>query len=272
MESCKTVIISSQKGGVGKSTTAFNLGYALSQAGHRVLAVDFDPQANLSMAAGINDPDSFEMPINRLLDLMVDGKELPHRSKYIHKGEFLDVIPCSRELTTSEINLRDEMGGEQILSEFLLPLKLGYDYIIIDTAPSLGYLTINALAAADSVIIPVSPEYWSATGLSDLLRNISKVKRRINPLIAVEGVLLTMCEPHTILYREVKNMLDEFCSGKIRIFNTHIPRSTRVGRANLSCMPVAKYDPKCTAALAYANLAKEVTENDTLNRCQEATA
>ena len=140
----------------------------------------------------------------------------------------------------------------------LEPLKDSYDYIIIDTNPYLGLLTINALAACDSVIIPVSPQFWSATGLADLLETIFKVKRKINPLIAVDGILLTMCDERTRLYREVKSLLDSFCKDRIKIFNARIPNTVRVGEANLSSISVIEHDAAGKAALAYEEFAKEV--------------
>jgi chromosome partitioning protein len=254
MRQCKIITIAALKGGTGKTTTARNLGHALHGVGRRVLLVDLDQQANLTLSAGISAPIA---PLSEIMAAVIDGAELS--GGFIEAIDGADIIPGHKNLAVTEINLRGETGGERVLAEILEPLRSRYDYILIDTAPSIGMLTINALAACDSVIVPVSPELWSAAGLTELLNTIGKTKRRINPRISVEGVLLTMCEPGTILFREVRDMLDEFCAGKLRVFDTAIPRTTKVGRANFYSVPIAEFDPKCRAAAAYAELAKEVT-------------
>lgn len=258
MYQCKIIAVANQKGGTGKTTTACNMGYALAYAGKRVLLVDFDPQANLTMSFGIEQPDGLALPMHAVLNLVMDGQPLPEKSEYIQRGKSLDIIPCNINLSMTEINLRDELGGERTLSELLEPLRSDYDYIIIDTNPYLGLLTINALAACDSVVIPVSPQLWSATGLTDLLQTISKVKRKINPRIAIEGILLTMCDERTRLFREAKALLDDFCGDKIRIFNARIPSTVKIGEANYSSASVIDFAAESKAALAYTDFAREV--------------
>lgn len=258
MEKCKIIAIANQKGGTGKTTTACNMGNALALAGKRVLLVDFDPQANLTMSVGIEQPDELDMPMHSVLGIVMDGQPLPERSAYIRQGARLDIIPCNINLSLTEINLRDELGGERTLSDLLEPLRPSYDYIIIDTNPYLGLLTINALAACDSVIIPVSPQLWSATGLTDLLQTIFKVKRKINPRIAIEGILLTMCDERTRLFREAKALLDDFCGDKIKIFEARIPNTVKVGEANYSSASVIDFAADSKAAIAYTAFAKEV--------------
>lgn len=258
MENCKIVAVANQKGGTGKTTTACNLGNALAMRGKRVLLVDFDPQANLTMSFGIESPDELAMPMHDILSLVMDGAELPEKNGFILHGDRLDIIPCNINLSVTEINLRDEMGGEHTLSDLLEPLRSDYEYIIIDTNPYLGLLTINALAACDSVIIPVSPQLWSATGLTDLMQTVFKVKRKINPRIEVDGILLTMCDERTRLYREAKSLLDDFCSEKIRIYDAHIPSTVKVGEANYSSVSIMEYAASSKAALAYDAFAGEV--------------
>ncbi|MDL2293798.1 ParA family protein [Ruminococcaceae bacterium OttesenSCG-928-D13] len=271
MESCKIIAVANQKGGTGKTTTACNMGHALSKEGRRVLLVDFDPQANLTMSFGIERPDELAMPMHDILALVMDGADLPDKNVYIRRGNRLDIIPCNINLSITEINLRDEMGGEKTLADLLEPLRPFYDYIIIDTNPYLGLLTINALAACDSVIIPVSPQLWSATGLTDLLQTIFKVKRKINPRIAVDGILLTMCDERTRLFRDAKALLDDFCGDKIRIYDAHIPSTVKVGEANYSSISVIDFAASNKAALAYTAFAKEVIGHGSSNS-HEATA
>jgi len=258
MEDAKIMAIANQKGGTGKSTAAINLSKALAASGYRVLCADMDPQANLSMGLGIERPDELMVTMNDVLALVTEGRDLPDKSEYVLQSGNLDVIPSNINLSVTEINLRNELGGERALSELLEPLRADYDYMILDTSPSIGMLTINALAAADSVIIPVSPQLWSATGLTDLLQTVSKIKRKINPRIEIEGILLTMCDERTRLFRDAKALLDGYCEGKIRIFETRIPSTVKVGEANYSSVSVMELDSKNRAAVAYTEFAKEV--------------
>ena len=259
MEICRIITIANQKGGTGKSTTACNLGYALAAAGNRVLLVDFDPQSNLSMSFGIERPDELTVSMHNILTMIMDGDKLPDKAEYIMRGDKLDIIPSNINLSVSEINLRDEMGGESTLSELLEPLRQDYHYIIIDTNPYLGLLTINALAACDEVIIPVSPQLWSATGLTDLLQTIFKVKRKINPRITVAGILLTICDERTRLFRDATSLLHESYGDKIKIFSTHIPSTVRVGEANYTSRSIFDYDANSKAAHAYTAFSREVS-------------
>ena len=263
MNKCRIIAVANQKGGTAKTTTACNLGYAMADAGKRVLFVDFDPQANLSMSFGIEAPDELTMPMNNILSLVMESKPLPDKSEYLMRGEKLDIIPCNINLATTEINMRNELGGERTLSEILEPLRPDYDYIVIDSNPYLGMLTFNALAACDSVIIPVSPQLWSATGLSDLMQTILKLKnKKINPRIEVDGILMTICDERTNLYRDARKLLEEFCSDKIRIYKNSIPSTVKVGEANYSSLSIMCYAPNNKAALAYAAFAKEVMNRD----------
>ena len=262
MGNCKIIAVANQKGGTAKTTTCCNLGYALAKEGKRVLLVDFDPQSNLSMSCGIEAPDELEMSMHDILAILLDEGELPFpdKSMFIHrdKSDMLDIIPSNINLSATEINLRDEMGGEHTLSQLLNPLRPDYEYIIVDTNPYLGRLTINALAACDEVIIPVSAQLWSATGLTDLLQTITKVKKKINPKIVICGILLTICDERTRLFREAKGLIDSNYNGKVRIFDTHIPGTVKVGEANYASSSILEYDRSNKAATAYVSFAKEV--------------
>lgn len=258
MKKCKIITIANQKGGTAKTTTACNLGNALADEGNRVLLVDIDPQSNLSMSFGIERPDELPVSMHNILMMIMDGKVLPDKSEYIIKGGRLDIIPCNMNLSVTEINLRDEVGGEHTLSELLEPLRPEYEYIIIDTNPYLGLLTINALAACDEVIIPVSLQLWSATGLTDLLKTIFKVKKKINTKIEIAGILLTICDERTKLFKEIKILLDENYGDKIKIFDTYIPNTVKVGEANYFSKSILDYDVNSKAAVAYKMFAMEV--------------
>jgi len=258
MDKCRIITIANEKGGCGKTTTCRNLGTALTNAGERVLLVDLNHQANLSLSVGIDSPASLSNTIADIMNSVLDGIDII--DGFVINCAGVDIIPSNKNLAITEANLSVETGGERILAEILSPLRAIYDYILIDTGPTMGALTINALAACDSVIIPVSPEYWSATGFTDLTDTISKIKRRINKNIRIEGILMTMCEAHTILYREVREILEECVSDKIKIFDSIIPRTTKVGRANMRCVPIVEFEANNPASVAYTNLAKEVVK------------
>ena len=258
----KIIAVANQKGGVGKTTTVCNLGSALADMGNKVLLVDLDPQANLTMNFGVERPNELEVAVHNMILLIMDGKELPDKSEYILHKNKIDIIPCNIDLAITEINLRNEMGGERALTELLEPLRQYYDYILIDTTPSLGMLTINALIACDEVIIPVSPQLWSATGLQDLLQTIFKLKqRKINTRINIMGILLTICDERTRLFRDAKKLLEDSCGKNIKIFDTHIPNTIRVGEANYASQSIIEFDSDSKAAIAYKNFALEVTKN-----------
>ena len=258
MAKCEIISVSNIKGGTGKTTSTYNLGMALAMAGYKVLLVDNDPQGNLSTAFGISNTEQLDVTLHDVLTAIITDKDLPSRDQFIAHGERLDLIPSNINLSATEINLRDELGGERTLSTLLEPLREKYRYILIDTNPYLGLLTINALTACDSVLIPVSPQLWSAVGLTALLDIIIKVKKKINPRITVLGILMTMVHENTVLCREAIKLVEDYFQGKIRIFDTKIPMSTKVGEANFHSLSIMDFDAKNKAAIAYMDFAKEV--------------
>lgn len=222
----KIIMIGAMKGGVGKTVTTFNLAYSLQKKGKRVLAVDLDPQSNLTTCFGEEDVD---VSIGDLILNVIEDEELPERGEYIRERNGVDFIPASIGLSAVEAKLRLEMGTERMLSAVLESLRGDYDYILIDTCPSLGALTINAMAAADEVIVTANPQLLAMKGLEDFLRTVKKIKSRINKRLKVAGILLTMCDARTILCKTITAQAQEAFQGEITIFNSKIPNTVKVG-------------------------------------------
>jgi chromosome partitioning protein len=267
MGKCRIIAAANQKGGVGKTTTICNLGQALADLGYRVLLVDFDPQSNLTMSFGIENPDKIPVSMHDVLSIIMDDtelserKKLPDKTDFIFKGEKLDLIPCNIQLSVTEINMRNVLSSERTLLELLEPLRPDYDFILIDTSPSLGLLTINALSVCDEVIIPMSMQLWSATGLADLMKTISSVRKKINPKINISGILLTIYDGRTRLSREAEKLVNEHYGDTIKIFKTNIPHTVKIGEANYASRSIINYDAENKAAIAYKKFAKEVLDN-----------
>ena len=224
----KIYMIGAMKGGVGKSVSVFNLAYSLQNRGKRVLAVDFDPQANLTTCFGAEDVD---VAVGDLMMAVIEDEELPEREEYIWERNGVDFIPSSIQFSAVEAKLRLEMGTEKMLATILEPLKGDYDYILIDTSPSLGALNINAMAAADEVIVTVNPQLLAMMGLQDFLKSVKKIKSRLNEKLNVAGILLTMCDARTILCKTITEQVAETFQGQIRIFESKIPNTVKVGES-----------------------------------------
>lgn len=203
MSNCKVIALTNQKGGVGKTTTAVNLGVSLVQQGKKVLLIDADAQANLTMALGYNRPDDIPITLSTVMQNIIDDKTLDASQGIIHYREGVDLLPSNIELSGFEVRLINAMSRERVLKIYVNEVKKNYDYVLIDCMPSLGMITINALAAADSVIIPTQPHYLSAKGLELLLRSVSMVKRQINPKLRIDGILMTMVMPRTNISKEI---------------------------------------------------------------------
>ena len=251
----KIYMIGAMKGGVGKSVSVFNLAYSLQKRGKRVLAVDFDPQANLTTCFGAEDVD---VAVGDLMMAVIEDEELPEREEYIWERNGVDFIPSSIQLSAVEAKLRLEMGTEKMLATILEPLKGNYDYILIDTSPSLGALNINAMAAADEVIVTVNPQLLAMMGLQDFLKSVKKIKSRLNEKLNVAGILLTMCDARTILCKTITEQVAETFQGQIRIFESKIPNTVKVGESVYYSEPLIEYAPDSNACRAYNKLAGEV--------------
>lgn len=251
----KVYMVGAMKGGVGKTVTVFNLAYSLQKKGMRVLAVDFDPQSNLTTCFGAED---VEVSIADLMTNVIEDEELLERERYIWERNGVDFIPSSIGLSAVEAKLRLEMGMEKMLAAILEPLRDEYDFILIDTSPSLGALNINAMAAADEVIVTVNPQLLAMMGLQDFLKTVKKIKSRINEKLDVAGILLTMCDARTILCKTIMEQVAETFQGQIRIFKSKIPSTVKVGESVYYSEPLIEYAPGCNACKAYERLAGEV--------------
>lgn len=251
----KIYMIGAMKGGVGKSVSVFNLAYSLRKRGKKVLAVDFDPQSNLTTCFGAEEVD---VAIGDLMMNVIEEENLPEREEYIWERSGVDFIPASIGLSAVEAKLRLEMGTEKMLSAILEPLREDYDYILIDTCPSLSALTINAMAAADEVIVAVNPQLLAMMGLQDFLKSVKKIKSHINERLNVAGILLTMCDARTILCKTITEQVAETFQGQITIFKSKIPNTVKVGESVYYSEPLIEYAPESNACKAYEKLAGEV--------------
>jgi chromosome partitioning protein len=247
----KVIAFANQKGGVAKTTTTLNLAAAFVEEGHRVLCVDMDPQGNLTMSQGI-DPDSLEQS---MFDVLV--YDLPIRE--VVRSREVDVACASIDLAGAEIAMSTKIGRERSLAKALAPVRDIYDFICIDTPPSLGLLTINALTAADKVIVPVQCEYLSMRGLIQLQNTLSMIQENLNPNVDIAGILPTMVDTRTLHAKEAIEILEENFGD--RVFGARIRKTVRFAEAPVKGMSVLKYDPNGTAADAYRQLAKEVLSN-----------
>ena len=247
----RVIAVANQKGGVGKTTTAINLSACLAEKGQKVLAIDMDPQGNMTSGLGI-DKDEVE---KNIYDLMI-GQAGVDEVLQKEAIENLDVIPTSIDLSAAEIELIGVDDKEFIIRNAVQPIKDDYDYIIIDCPPSLSMLTINAMTTADSVLVPIQCEYYALEGLSQLIHTVELVKERLNPVLEIEGVVFTMYDARTNLSLQVVENVKE--NLQQNIYKTIIPRNIRLAEAPSYGMPINLYDPKSTGATSYMLLAEEV--------------
>lgn len=268
---CKVIAITNQKGGVGKTTTTFNLGVALAKQGKRVLVVDVDPQSNLTTYAGWYDENELKYTLTDLMEQSMNDDEIKIKESILHHKENVDLIPSNLSLSALENSLTYAMSREYTLRNCLSSIKDNYDYILLDCQPSLGMLTINALASANSVIIPVQSEYFALRGMTDLFKIINKVRRQINPTLKIEGALLTLVDSRANLPKEIATQLKDNYGSILKLFNTQIPRAVKTAESTSSGGSVFTYDKSGTVANAYSSFAKEVL-NDGKEHTKNATA
>ena len=278
-----TIAVINQKGGTGKTTTCENLGIGLAMEGKKVLLVDTDPQGSLTIVAsllwlivciacrfifvrhadiaismGWQQPDELPTTISTLMQKAMNDQCIPPGEGILHHAEGVDLIPANIELAGLEVALVNTMSREKVMKQVLESAKREYDYILIDCTPSLGMLTVNALAAADSALIPMQAQYLSAKGLEQLLQTVQKVRRQINPKLKIEGILLTMTDSRTIYGQQVSNLIRQAYGKHLKVFDQTIPRSVRAAETSTTGKSIFQYDPKGKVAEAYHSIAKGV--------------
>ena len=224
------ITVANRKGGVGKTTTTLNLAYSLKELDKKVLVIDLDPQANLTRCFDMGNTEKIKT-IGHLLMIEMEEEESYLVEDYTKSYDEIDIIPSSIFLSAVETQMRAETGSERILSEIISRVKENYDYILIDTSPSLSVLTINALCGSDSVLIVADTQLFAVVGINELLKTVQKIKKRVNPKLKVQGILLTMCENRTNLSKTLMEQVEEMFQKKIKVFQTKIPKTVKVGEA-----------------------------------------
>ena len=256
---CRVIAISNQKGGVGKTTTTVNLGIGLARQGKRVLLIDADPQGSLTASLGYVEPDEIGATI---MMAIINEKEFEITDGILHHKENVDLLPANIELSALEVTMGNVMSRELIMKEYIEAVRTEYDYILIDCMPSLGLMTINALVAADSVLIPVQAAYLPVKGLQQLIHTIAMVKKRLNRKLIFEGILLTMVDFRTNYAKDVAGKVREAYGEKIEIFDTVIPMSVKAAETSAEGVSIFSHCLNGKVAKAYETIAKEVLRNE----------
>jgi len=258
----KVIALANQKGGVGKTTTTVNLGIGLARQGKRVLLIDADAQGSLSVSLGHQQPDKLDVTLSTIMGKVIEDEPIKESEGILHHQEGVDLMPANIELSGTEVFLVNTMSREVILRTYLNDVKHNYDYVLIDCMPSLGMITINALAAADSVIIPVQSHFLPIKGLEQLLQTTSRVRKQINPNLKVDGILITMVDNRTNFAKDISSLLRSTYGNKLRVFNTEIPMSIKAAEISAEGKSIYAYDPKGKVAQAYEALTREVIQNE----------
>ena len=257
---CKVIVVANQKGGCSKSAVVANLGAGLAREGKKVCCIDADPQGNLTISLGYQDPDEIPITLATIMTNIIDEIEFPADYGILHHQEGIDLMPANMELSGIEVSLANTMSREMILKEYIEMIRDRYDFILIDTMPSLGVMTINALVAADLILVPCAASYLPVKGLQMLMKTIAVVKKRLNKQLKIIGILITMVDYRTNYAKDITAMLRESygMNDEIGVLQTFIPFSVKIQEANAEGVSIFRYAPKCKAADSFANLTKEV--------------
>lgn len=254
----KIIAICNQKGGVGKTVTTVNLGIGLARQGKRVLLVDVDPQGSLTASLGYHQPDQLDETLATIMGKIIMDEPLAPGEGILHQEEGVDLLPANIELASMETTLVNVMSRETVLRQYIEFIRNQYDVVLLDCCPSLGMLTINALSAADAVIIPMMAHYLSIKGMEQLMRTIGRVKRQLNPGLQISGILITMADMRTTYSQEIVGLLRDTYGGQLRIFDTIIPRSIRAAETSAEGRSIFRHDPNGKVSAAYEALTLEV--------------
>jgi len=260
-KTAKIIAIANRKGGVGKTQTTVNLAAGLARQGKKVACIDMDSQHSLTVSLGVTEPDKLTATVTTAMLHIINEQDFDPTAGIIHHEEGVDLLPANNTLVGLEIALAGIIGRETILRQYVEKVKSQYEYIIIDCPPSQDLLTINALAAADKIIVPVCPKFLDAKGLELLLKSVAQIKRQINPTLEIEGILFTMVDRRSHFTRDVMASIENAYGGKIKIFTESVPRSVRAAETTANGISIFKHEPKGKVAEAYASLVREVLGN-----------